>query len=195
MRLSPSRHHARRGTSTHDGVSIAWAVAEDLRDRIGARTLFATHYHELCALAEQKPGAQNLCVAVEEIAGEVVFLHRLVSGSASRSYGIEVARLAGVPGAVIQRAQQLLRALHGQTTSLSAIRQEHSIPADQTQAAVPTEVHQLLVHLTQLDPDQITPLQALNALSAAREQARQCLDRLPTEQETGPRRLVSVANS
>lgn len=100
-----------RGTSTYDGVSIAWAVAEFLHDRIRAKTLFATHFHELCSLADVKPRVHNRSVAVREYQGEVVFLHKLVSGGTSRSHGIQVGRLAGLPGEVVERATQILRHL------------------------------------------------------------------------------------
>jgi DNA mismatch repair protein MutS len=100
-----------RGTSTFDGLSIAWAVAEHLHDRIGARTLFATHYHELVELAREKPRVKNCTVAVAEQGGKVIFLRKLVAGGASRSYGIEVAKLAGLPPEVLARAREILRAL------------------------------------------------------------------------------------
>jgi DNA mismatch repair protein MutS len=103
-----------RGTSTYDGVSIAWAVAEHLHDRLGARALFATHYHELCALAESHPRVRNVSVAAREWKGEVVFLRKLVDGGASRSFGIEVARLAGLPPEVVGRARAILEALEGE---------------------------------------------------------------------------------
>jgi DNA mismatch repair protein MutS len=100
-----------RGTSTYDGVSIAWAVAEHLHDRIGAKTMFATHYHELTALTESRPRVRNFSTAVREWKEEIVFLHKLVPGGASRSYGIQVARLAGLDKAVVGRARQILDAL------------------------------------------------------------------------------------
>jgi DNA mismatch repair protein MutS len=100
-----------RGTSTYDGVSIAWAVAEHLHDRVGAKTLFATHYHELAALAADRPRVRNVSVAAREWKGEVVFLRKLVPGGANRSFGVEVAKLAGLPPAVIARAGAILRAL------------------------------------------------------------------------------------
>jgi DNA mismatch repair protein MutS len=106
-----------RGTSTYDGVSIAWAVAEHLHDRLGARALFATHYHELCALAESHPRVRNVSVAAREWKGEVVFLRKLVDGGASRSFGIEVARLAGLPAEVVGRARSILEALEGERPS------------------------------------------------------------------------------
>ena len=114
-----------RGTTTYDGVSIAWAVAEHLHDRIGCKTLFATHYHELTALADTRPRVRNFSTAVKEWLGlrrgrgrraqrkndEIVFLHKLVAGGASRSYGIQVARLAGLDKSVIARAKQILAKL------------------------------------------------------------------------------------
>lgn len=100
-----------RGTSTFDGISIAWAVAEELHDRLGCRAIFATHYHELVALGGSLPRARNLSTAVREKSGEIVFLHKLVEGGASRSYGIEVAKLAGIDDRLIKRARQLLAVL------------------------------------------------------------------------------------
>ena len=100
-----------RGTSTFDGLSIAWAVAEHLHDRVGCRTLFATHYHELQDLARERPRVRNLTVSVREVGDQVVFLRKLVPGGASRSYGIEVARLAGLPAEVLARAREILKNL------------------------------------------------------------------------------------
>jgi DNA mismatch repair protein MutS len=100
-----------RGTSTFDGVSIAWAVAEHLHDVVGCRTLFATHYHELQDLARERPAVRNLTVAVREVGDRVVFLRKLVQGGASRSYGIEVAKLAGLPPGVLARAREILKNL------------------------------------------------------------------------------------
>jgi DNA mismatch repair protein MutS len=97
-----------RGTSTYDGMSIAWAVAEELHDAIGARTLFATHFHELTQLVEQLPAARNYTLAVAEKGHQILFMRRLVPGGADRSYGIQVARLAGLPDRVIERATQIL---------------------------------------------------------------------------------------
>jgi DNA mismatch repair protein MutS len=103
-----------RGTSTFDGLALAWAIAEHLHDRIGARTLFATHYHELCDLAREKPRAVNLTMAVREVEGRVVFLRKIVAGAASRSYGIQVAKLAGLPEIVLLRAREILGNLEAQ---------------------------------------------------------------------------------
>ncbi len=123
-----------RGTSTYDGVSIAWAVAEHLHDVVGAKTLFATHYHELAALPATHPRVRNVSVAAREWKGEVVFLRKLVPGGASRSFGVEVARLAGLPQPVIDRAKAILRTLEsdgGATVGLP----RPVVPADAEAAA------------------------------------------------------------
>ena len=97
-----------RGTATFDGLSLAWSVAEYLHDVTQARTMFATHYHELPDLARTRSGVINLTVAVRESQDEIIFLHKIVAGAADRSYGIQVARLAGVPLIVIERAKEIL---------------------------------------------------------------------------------------
>jgi DNA mismatch repair protein MutS len=125
-----------RGTSTYDGLSLAWAVVEHLHDRVGCRTLFATHYHELTELAAGLPRAANLNVAVREWDDQVVFLHQIVAGAADRSYGIHVARIAGVPGEVTRRAEEVLSSLEGgrqkyefeQEESTSVLRAGESPP-------------------------------------------------------------------
>src|SRR6185312_10791598 len=103
-----------RGTSTFDGISLAWAITEHLHDHVGCRTLFATHYHELVDLEKTKPRLRNANVAVRESGGEIVFLHRIVPGGADQSYGIHVARLAGVPTSVLERAREILAFLEKQ---------------------------------------------------------------------------------
>ena len=97
-----------RGTSTYDGMSLAWAVVESLHEKIRCRTLFATHYHELTSLTDEFDGVANLNVAVREWNDEVMFLHKIVEGAADKSYGIHVARLAGVPAEVVERAKMIL---------------------------------------------------------------------------------------
>src|SRR3712207_1246858 len=114
-----------RGTSTYDGVSIAWSVSEHLHDQLGCKTIFATHYHELVALADELPAVRNMTVAVREVGDQVLFLHRLVPGGADRSYGIEVGRLAGLPPAVLARAKEVLALLEGEgATMASALNAE-----------------------------------------------------------------------
>ena len=111
-----------RGTSTYDGLSIAWSVAEHLHDQIGALTLFATHYHELTEMAVTHPAAKNFTVAVREWNDEIVFLHRIVPGAADRSYGIQVARLAGLPAEIIDRAKEILGRLEAGGTKAEVFR-------------------------------------------------------------------------
>jgi DNA mismatch repair protein MutS len=122
-----------RGTSTFDGLSIAWSVAEYLHDVLGPRTLFATHYHELTALSLERPAVQNYHVAVREWNDEIVFLRRVVAGPADRSYGIQVARLAGLPAQIVERAKEILGGLEGGGASVAASvvvrEQEESLPA------------------------------------------------------------------
>ena len=166
-----------RGTSTFDGVSIAWAVAEHLHDRIGCRTLFATHYHELQDLARERARVRNLTVAVREIGEQVVFLRKLVPGGASRSYGIEVAKLAGLPAEVLSRAREILKNLEslevdeGGHAALArrAGRRQHAAPAAQLglfAAPADPKLDVIRRELEALDVDGMRPLDALNLLAA-----------------------------
>lgn len=109
-----------RGTSTYDGVSIAWSVSEHIHDAIGCKTVFATHYHELTQLANELPAVRNFTVAVREAGEQILFLHKLIAGGADRSYGIEVGRLAGLPAAVISRAKEVLTLLEGEGEQMAA---------------------------------------------------------------------------
>jgi DNA mismatch repair protein MutS len=127
-----------RGTATFDGLSIAWAVAEHLAGDLHARTIFATHYHELNELAELLPNVANAQVLVEETGDELVFLHRVVRGGASRSYGIEAARLAGVPASVVLRARQVLGRIEANSHVAVGLQQgERSGPIDRAAAVDP----------------------------------------------------------
>ena len=168
-----------RGTSTYDGVSIAWAVAEHIHDVLGAKTLFATHYHELTDLAAVKPRARNFTIAVKEWNDEVVFLRQLVEGGANRSYGIQVARLAGLPKVVVDRAREVLNNLQGQ--ELDELGQPRiakgrkvSMPVHGLQlslftpAPVPQAPSEVERHLRTAVLDEMTPLQALTFLHALR---------------------------
>ena len=146
-----------RGTSTFDGVSIAWAVGEYLHDAIGARTLFATHYHELVALAESRARVRNVSVAVREHKGEIVFLRRVVPGGANKSYGIDVARLAGLPRSVITRARDVMAQLEGGSHALGQGQPQLSL------LAAPSSP--VIARLTGIDLDRTTPLQALQLLA------------------------------
>jgi DNA mismatch repair protein MutS len=160
-----------RGTSTFDGVSIAWAVAEYLHDRIGAKTLFATHYHELTALAETRERVRNLHIAVREWRDQVIFLRKLVPGGTNRSYGIQVGRLAGLPRPVIERAQEVLFNLEKSALDPSGrpTLSHHAGEAPSGQlslfapAAAP-EPPPVLAELARLDLDHLTPIEALEEL-------------------------------
>jgi DNA mismatch repair protein MutS len=146
-----------RGTSTYDGVSIAWAVTEHLHSRVGCKTIFATHYHELTQLADELPALRNYNVAVREVGDRVLFLHRMQPGGADRSYGIEVGRLAGLPDVVLARAREVLRRLESE--QLVTRR-----PVEQLALFAP-EPHAAIKRLAALDPDRMTPLEALTALA------------------------------
>ena len=149
-----------RGTATFDGLSLAWAAVEYLHAEIGARTLFATHYHELTMLAETLERARNLRVAVKESAGRITFLHTIEQGAASKSYGIEVARLAGLPRAVLERARHVLRQHEKQEQR--SVQTEESTPMQLTMF---TPLSQRIVdRIRETEINSLTPLQALNLL-------------------------------
>jgi DNA mismatch repair protein MutS len=158
-----------RGTSTFDGISIAWAVAEHLHDAAERpRTLFATHYHELTALAAERPRVRNWSVAVAEWKGEIVFLRRIVPGPAPRSYGVEVARLAGVPPPVVARARALLASLERGAGPGSG----RGEPAGAQLPLFSGPGEELRRELAALDPERLTPLDALATLARLVEAAR-----------------------
>jgi DNA mismatch repair protein MutS len=153
-----------RGTSTYDGVAIAWAVTECLHNSIGCKTIFATHYHELTQLTEELEHVRNFNVAVREVGDEIVFVHRLEPGGADRSYGIHVGRLAGLPDAVVTRAWQVLKLLEA---GHHVAKQRAPAPLDATQLglfALPPDP--LLLELDGLDVNTLSPLEALNRLAA-----------------------------
>jgi DNA mismatch repair protein MutS len=156
-----------RGTSTFDGISIAWAVAEDTHTRIGARTLFATHYHELTALAESLPGLKNYKAAVREWNDEIVFMRKIVQGGADRSYGIQVARLAGLPDDVVRRAREILHDLE-RRGSRPPVSARDATP--QTDLFTPP-TNPVAEELIQLDVVNLTPLEALNVLDRLKKRA------------------------
>jgi DNA mismatch repair protein MutS len=159
-----------RGTATFDGLSLAWATVEYLHAETGARTLFATHYHELTMLAEKLPRVRNLRVGVKEAAGGIVFLHNIEPGAASKSYGIEVARLAGLPAAVIERAKHVLRQHEKQ--------ERQSVQAETTtepmQLTIFTPLSQRIVdRIEATDVNALTPLQALNLLEELQQELKE----------------------
>jgi DNA mismatch repair protein MutS len=161
-----------RGTATFDGLSIAWAAIEHLHEANRCRTLFATHYHELTALSAKLPRMFNATVRVKEWQGDVVFLHEVLPGSADRSYGIQVAKLAGLPPAVIARAKSVLAKLEAQDRGQTARALVDDLPLfavpsrAAAEAAPPSEAEQLMEALKALHPDEMSPREALEALYA-----------------------------
>jgi DNA mismatch repair protein MutS len=159
-----------RGTATFDGLSLAWATVEFLHAEVGARTLFATHYHELTMLAEKLKRVRNLRVGVKEAAGGIVFLHNIEPGAASKSYGIEVAKLAGLPSAVIERAKHVLRQHEKQ--------ERQSVQVETTpepmQLTIFTPLSQRIVdRIEAVDVNALTPLQALNLLEELQQELKE----------------------
>ena len=149
-----------RGTSTYDGLSIAWAILEYLHDHVRAFTLFATHYHELISLVEKSPRAKNYSIQVKETSKGVLFLHQIVEGGIDRSYGIEVAKLAGMPSPVLHRSLEILKELE-----LEKREPRKNAPENQMQLSLQSDrKHQVLEKLKGLDINTLTPLDALQAL-------------------------------
>jgi DNA mismatch repair protein MutS len=168
-----------RGTSTFDGISIAWSIAEYIHDSLpGARTLFATHYHELNALQQAHPRIRNLKVEVREADGKVHFLHKITEGAADHSYGIEVAAMAGIPNEVILRAREVLQSLEETELKIAEAKIQRTIPfattertqkkrQEKTQEAKQSaKVKALLESLDSLNPDTITPFEALQLVAS-----------------------------
>ncbi len=150
-----------RGTSTYDGVSIAWSIIEYIHEKVGAKTIFATHYHELTEIIAKLDRAENYCVAVSEETGRVVFLHKIVKGATSESYGIEVAKIAGLPEQIILRASEILQGLERKTDIRIAQK------AEQSSLPLPITVREEILRkaLSQIEVDNITPLEALQKIA------------------------------
>jgi DNA mismatch repair protein MutS len=164
-----------RGTSTFDGLALAWAIVEHLHEKIRARTLFATHYHQLTELASRMKGVFNLNVSVREWDDEIVFLHTIVDGGTDRSYGIQVARLAGVPPELLARAKSILHDIEGDSEDLAPRIAEHSgervhelVPGGQL-SLFETGASAVERELRKIDVDQMTPVEALVQLKELRE--------------------------
>ena len=173
-----------RGTSTYDGVSIAWSILEHIHDKIKAKTLFATHYHELISVADKLARAQNFCVAVHEDDKGVVFLHKIQPGGTARSYGIEVAKLAGLPPEVIKKSEHILQNLEEGVVE-KGIREQMKGAYDSSQIGLfdPSQeapqmlerehgklTHPALERLKEIDVNRMTPLEALQALEELKKE-------------------------
>jgi DNA mismatch repair protein MutS len=160
-----------RGTATFDGLALAWAVVEQIHSRTRAKTLFATHYHELTDLAEQLDGVRNLSVSVKESGDHIIFLRKVEPGKADRSYGIEVARLAGLPLAVIERAREVLK-LHERTEHV--VTEELSKPETgplQIQLFEPVG-YGIAERIRALNLDELRPIEALQLLSELQKELK-----------------------
>jgi DNA mismatch repair protein MutS len=162
-----------RGTSTYDGLSIAWAVVEYIHNhpKLRSRTLFATHYHELTELAGFLPRVRNYNVAVAEQGDQVVFLHKIIPGGADRSYGIHVAQLAGLPRPVINRAQEILVELEREGARGPGLAESESLVVRQL-SLFPAEPHPLVEALSRLDINSLTPLEAISKLYELQRKAQ-----------------------
>ena len=168
-----------RGTSTYDGMSLAWAVATELHDRVGARTLLATHFHELTDLPSHLPAARNYNLAVAERDGEVIFLRRLVPGSADKSYGLHVARLAGLPERVVAQAEEVMarlesKARKGEMEPDRAVKVVREVADGLLLAGDDEAAWAILRDLYRLDIANMTPVQALVTLNEWQASLRGC---------------------
>jgi DNA mismatch repair protein MutS len=162
-----------RGTATFDGLSIAWAVAEHLHENNCCRTLFATHYHELAALASRLDGLRCQTMRVKEWQDDVVFLHEVGSGTADRSYGIHVGALAGLPKSVIGRASEILKTLEGGEQSSATARLAEDLPLFQAMQQAPVAVScnpsAVEFALAAIDVDSLTPREALEIIYSLKD--------------------------
>jgi DNA mismatch repair protein MutS len=166
-----------RGTATYDGLSIAWATLEHLHDVNRARALFATHYHEMTALAGKLDGVDNATVTVKEWEGEVIFLHEVKKGAADRSYGVQVAQLAGLPAPVIARARVVLEALEkgereGGATQKTLIDDLPLFSTTPTMPPAPVKESAVEALMGEILPDELTPREALDLIYKLKEAAK-----------------------
>jgi len=163
-----------RGTSTYDGLSIAWSTVEYIanKDKIGARTLFATHYHELTELEDKVDGVKNYCIAVKEKGEDVIFLRKIIEGGADESYGVHVAKLAGIPNTVITRANKILKDLKEQNFVYEAKNnkvQKETVPTFGQMDLYNYRLGEIAEELEKINLDELTPINALNILSKMKE--------------------------
>ena len=166
-----------RGTSTYDGLSIAWAVAEYIADKekCGAKTLFATHYHELTALEEKLEGVKNYSIAVKEKGEDIIFLRKIVSGGTDESYGIHVAKLAGVPKVVTSRANEILRSIERKNVLAGRNNKEEKKDKKQLEGQFDMynfKLAEIAHEIDKINLNELTPIDALNTLVKIKEKMR-----------------------
>ena len=155
-----------RGTSTFDGLSIAWAVVEYIAkaEKIGARTLFATHYHELTELESKVEGVKNYCIAVKEKGEDVIFLRKIIRGGADESYGIYVAKLAGIPNVIVNRANEILNSLKEGSYAVSQVKENKKIKDVSQVDLFNYKLGEIASELEKINLNELTPIDALNTL-------------------------------
>ncbi len=160
-----------RGTSTYDGLSLAWAITEHLANHIKCRTLFATHYHELTELGRLLVNVKNLNVAVREWEGQVIFLHKIVPGGTDKSYGIHVAKLAGIPKTILRRADEILKDLENTFAKEACGEKLARHKTAQDEDILFVEKHKsVLEKLRELDVNNLTPIEAINLLNEIKKE-------------------------
>jgi DNA mismatch repair protein MutS len=164
-----------RGTSTYDGLSIAWAVGEHLHDVVKCKTMFATHYHELVELANEKSNAANYHVAAREYGDDVVFLRKLIKGGTSHSFGIQVGKMAGLPELVVMRANEILKGLEKENpqTRGGVKMPETAKKSPQLDLFLQTETSKVEQLLKEIDINRITPLEALSLITKLKNMINQ----------------------
>ena len=158
-----------RGTATYDGMALAQSIIEYIHEHIGAKTLFATHYHELTSLGSSLEHLVNVHVATLEQDGQVTFLHKIEPGPADKSYGIHVAKIAGLPAELLARADKILTQLESQGTESPAPMRQTSAVTEQISLFDTTEEHPVLAELAKLDIYNMTPMQAMNVLAELKQ--------------------------
>ncbi|MCJ7779056.1 MAG: hypothetical protein MUP16_12180, partial [Sedimentisphaerales bacterium] len=161
-----------RGTSTYDGLALAWAITEHIANKIKCRTLFATHYHELTELAELFANVKNCNVAVREWADEVVFLHKILPGGTDKSYGIHVAKLAGVPKPIVERSKEILEELEAAFAKEATSRHlaKHKTKKPPQDILFVQKHKSVLEKLSSTDVNNLTPIDAINLLNQIKEE-------------------------
>ncbi|MHC5139099.1 MAG: MutS-related protein [Planctomycetota bacterium] len=160
-----------RGTSTYDGLSLAWAITEHLANEIACRTLFATHYHELTELGQLLVNVKNLNVAVREWSGDVVFLHKIISGGTDKSYGVHVAKLAGVPKSILTRSNEILNDLESTFAKEAAGEYLSKNKTTNDEQMLFVQKHKsVLDKLNGLEVNKLTPIEAINLLAEIQQE-------------------------
>ena len=164
-----------RGTSTYDGLSIAWAIVEYIANRIGAKTLFATHYHELVALEEKFDCIKNLTIEVEKTNDDIIFLRKIIRGFTNNSYGIEVAKLAGINNEIINMASSILKTLEDKEQGNFKEKMNSISKDNYEQIPIASENNKYIEKISKIDINSVSPIDALNLLNMLVKESRDIL--------------------